>query len=563
MRSVRIIQSLCAVIVLAAVPSMPALASGGAGHVEAATERAPGAFDHVAFARRQQALHARLMSEQVPGGLDAPLTIQVDPAELDLGVPPAPRMKVGVTRTVSTVVDFGDLASGSIPVAPQARGLGAVRGTARGGFVWTGAIRSEDASALRVRFTNFFLPDGAELYLYNPSGEVRGPYTGSGPSGDGTFWSHTVAGSLLILQVSVPPGARGPRAEGATFDIAEVGHLGPRFRLGATPTTEAGSDLCGFNASCVRNASCASIPAAIQPARDADAMIEFVSGGFIYICSGGLVADTDTTTQIPYFITAHHCLSRQGEADTLEAFFQFSIPCGGTCFDPNGVVPSTLGSDVMATDKATDYTLLRLRQAPPAGSAFLGWSSTPVAFSNGVALFRISHPKGAPQAYSTHVVDTSRPTCRSWPRGDRIYSSDVFGATEGGSSGSLVLNAAGQVVGELSGACGYNVSDPCDAASNATVDGAFAAYFDQVSGILAPSAGSTTTTTTVTTTTAISSTTSTTATTSTSTTTTTATSSTTSTTVGGTCAASGEACTTASDCCSGTCRGRPGSRTCK
>jgi hypothetical protein len=100
---------------------------------------------------------------------------------------------------------------------------------------------------------------------------------------------------------------------------------------------------------------------------------------------------------------------------------------------------------------------------------------------NGTPLYRISHPQGAPQSYSTQVVDTSKGVCRSWPRGDRIYSRDTLGATEGGSSGSPVVNAAGQLVGQLSGACGTNVNDVCDEVRNATVDGAFAAYYNTVS----------------------------------------------------------------------------------
>jgi hypothetical protein len=46
------------------------------------------------------------------------------------------------------------------------------------------------------------------------------------------------------------------------------------------------------------------------------------------------------------------------------------------------------------------------------------------------------------------------------------------------------VNAAGELVGQLSGACGFNVNDNCDADSNATVDGAFAAYYDQVAQFL-------------------------------------------------------------------------------
>jgi hypothetical protein len=42
------------------------------------------------------------------------------------------------------------------------------------------------------------------------------------------------------------------------------------------------------------------------------------------------------------------------------------------------------------------------------------------------------------------------------------------------------------VVGQLSGACGYNPNNACDSVSNATVDGAFASYYGQIAGYLDP-----------------------------------------------------------------------------
>ena len=134
----------------------------------------------------------------------------------------------------------------------------------------------------------------------------------------------------------------------------------------------------------------------------------------------------------------------------------------------------------MKTNSTGDYTLLKLSQAPPSGSIFLGWSTTAVANTNGTALYRLSHPQGAPMAISTQSVNTSAGICRSWPRGSWIYSRDTYGATEGGSSGSPVCNVDGKVVGQLSGACGTNLNDVCDSTRNATVDGAFASYFTEV-----------------------------------------------------------------------------------
>ena len=136
-----------------------------------------------------------------------------------------------------------------------------------------------------------------------------------------------------------------------------------------------------------------------------------------------------------------------------------------------------------------DLTLLRLDGSAPSGAAFLGWTTDEVAFTSGYDLNRVSHPAGAPQAYSEHSVDADTGTCSSWPRGSWIYSRDTRGATEGGSSGSPVRNSQNLVVGQLSGACGYNLNDVCDPVGNATVDGAFASYYSQVAPFLGGGGG--------------------------------------------------------------------------
>ncbi len=255
-------------------------------------------------------------------------------------------------------------------------------------------------------------------------------------------------------------------------------------RVAGAGAVNLGGNLCDFNAACTENAECVSIPAAIDAARDAYASILFISGPFYYVCSGGLIADSDAGSETPYFLTANHCVSRGREANSLETFFQYvrSSCTAGSCSLPAS--SSTSGSKILATNPAGDYTLLELSEAPPAGSVFLGWNDDPVAYTNGTDLYRISHPGGAAQAFSEHSVDVSAPTCRTWPRGERIYSRDTFGATESGSSGSPVLNASAEVVGQLSGACGYNLNDECDAVNNATVDGAFASYYAEIEPFL-------------------------------------------------------------------------------
>lgn len=442
-------------------------------------------FDRDVHFRQMNALQERLNLAALDLDDAEPLLIRVTPAELESvrsGMLRQKKMRVGVVREIAVPIAF---ARGRITPGLNLRHdvFGTMRAGVDGSLQWAGAVRSPGASGLRVHFTDFDLPEGAELYVHTGDGMAYGPYTGRGPNGTGEFWSNTVEGAQIIVQLRA--GAAGePR-----FTIAGVGHLTPDFALSRNlrPRADAGSVPCSFNAGCVVDAACTATNTAVSTARNAVAHMLYVSGAYLYICTGGLVADSDATTNIPYFLTANHCISRASEAASLETFFFYTAPTCGSCPDPG--VASTTGASIVAGSKTSDYTLLRLSQNAPAGAAFLGWSSTAIANTNGVPLYRLSHPGGAPQSYSTHVVDTSKGTCRSWPRGGWIYSRDILGATEGGSSGSPVVNAAGQIVGQLSGGCGFNVNDVCDTASNATVDGAFAAYYTTVAPYLGSGGG--------------------------------------------------------------------------
>jgi lysyl endopeptidase len=161
---------------------------------------------------------------------------------------------------------------------------------ADGGVAWSGVVRSPGASALRLHFSSFELPEGAELYVYGPERQAFGPYTGRGPIDDGALWTNTVWGEEARLLLRLPAGAR------ARLVLASVGYLGNAFR-GASAAV---ASLCPGNASCVVNADCAPIPSAIQPAKDAVADMLFASGAFYYLCSGGL----PTATPAPRCLTS-------------------------------------------------------------------------------------------------------------------------------------------------------------------------------------------------------------------------------------------------------------------
>lgn len=473
------------------------LSAGAAAETESKAVQAPmfvspDSYDATGAAKNMARLHDRLVSGRA------------DAVEINLGDLSAEdqqrlesklraterRVLVGTDRPINAIVDLAVVNGLSAWEASTSK-IGGMHTLFDGTTVWTGVFRSPGATAVRAHIVDVSLPDAANLYVYNNAGEAFGPYRGRGTTGNGEIWTNTVGGDTLILQLELSPGHTRDDLFATFFEIGSIGHIGPRFQIprwqGANSRTK---EFCTgttgpVNVSCIENADCSAVPSAIQPAEFAIAEMLYQSGGSYYICSGGLLNDT-ASSGTPYFLTANHCISTSSEAASLETYWDFTAPCGtSTCtyaWDGGRTSP---GATVLTTNSTSDYTLLQLPSVP-SGRTFLGWTSAAVAYSNGLALYRLSHPAGAPQAFSTHTVSTSAGTCGSWPRGGWVYSKDTYGATEGGSSGSPVLNGSGQVVGQLSGGCGTNVYDSCDSVSNATVDGAFANYFSSISGWLDP-----------------------------------------------------------------------------
>lgn len=522
----RLVCSSVIALVLVAVPGFAAPPAFDFGLGPAANPETVGTpRDPGARAAEMRVLQERLAGRQVERALHREIVVRLSGAERKSVDEPREvngKLLVGVAKSAGVTVDFSPVrGEGEVNLA-----AGTARGSAKGGFVWTVALRSPDATALRLHLTGVDLPAGAELYVYNLAGQAFGPYTGRGPLGTGELYTNTVFGKTLLLQLHHPENAeRLP----SPLRIEAIGVMGKAF-VAPRYSPEGAFDLnnpeafakafCASNAACIVNAACQS-SAAVNDAKDAVASILFQSGASFFICTGGLITDTVTTSVIPYFLTAHHCISTSAEASSVETYFDYQTTCANpNCTQPFSNPGETIGSTIKTTGASSDYSLLQLSSAPvtPDGVAtYLGWLSTPVAFTNNLPLFRISHPKGSPQAYSEGVVDTAKPTCGTLPRGSFIYSRDTLGATEGGSSGSPVVNGSGQIVGQLFGACGFNLNDVCDAASNATVDGAFAASFPALKPFLDP----------------------------------------------GNCSPAGASCTNNSDCCSNSCKGKPGAKTCK
>ena len=89
------------------------------------------------------------------------------------------------------------------------------------GRLWRLKMTSPSARAMRIHFRDFAIGAGS-LWLYSASGQVVGPYTGSGLYGDGDFWSGIVFGDSLTIEY-MPDGASAKEA--VPFQIVAISHI--------------------------------------------------------------------------------------------------------------------------------------------------------------------------------------------------------------------------------------------------------------------------------------------------------------------------------------------------
>ncbi len=442
-------------------------------------------------ARVQAELHALLTAETPKGVQDSVVKVELtqqDRADLAAPWENGTPLRIGVVKAITGISVSGMPVRGQVFKRGEKVTLGVREDTADGGFVWAMTVTSPGAQAIRVRFANFSLPKGAEMFFFSLDGEAHGPYVGTGRNGTGEFWTRSISSDTGVIQLRFTGAPTRADLQRISFVLAEVGHISGRPP--APDPQSHDSWPCSDNESCIEDANCHNgTPADV--AKDAIAKMEWIRGPFIFTCSGGLIADTDASTEIPLFLTANHCLSKN--TSNLETFFFYTTSsCNGSCPDSlvtggTAPAPSTIGFTVLKSGREGDFTLGQLDQSPPAGTVFLGWNNSAIAFTEGANLYRISNPNFGPQAFSHHQVDTTAGTCGTVPRGEMIYSSDVTGATTGGSSGSPVVNSASEIVGQLFGCCGFDCGDVCAGTpTNSTIDGALAFYYDSVAPYLDP-----------------------------------------------------------------------------
>ncbi|MCG8699601.1 MAG: T9SS type A sorting domain-containing protein [Bacteroidales bacterium] len=344
-----------------------------------------------------------------------------------------------------------------IPVSINLKNAGNWTKLPNGDRLWRLKIKSRDALMLNLLYKEFFMPDGAQFFLYNPANDnILGAFTDINNKNDGKFATGFTLGDEVILEYFEPASVKGQ----GKIDIAYVVH---GFRYINDQTRGYGSSgKCNNNVACPEG----------DPWRDQIKSVALILVNGHRICSGCLVNNT-AEDQRPLFMTANHCIGKldavsNPNANSYTFVFNYESP---TCKNKNGKLnQSVVGGKLLSNYKASskdmgsDFALFELAESPlDAGYDvyFSGFDSRNNQGKSGAT--GIHHPSGDVKKISFEYDALTK---------GQFYSNRTThwkikdwddGTTEGGSSGSpLYDNTNGRQIGVLSGggaACNNNAAD--------------------------------------------------------------------------------------------------------
>ena len=326
--------------------------------------------------------------------------------------------------------------------------------TLNDGHVAAVRLRSPGALGLRIGLTAAALPSAALLGFFNAKGAIVAAFAGVElNTAGGQFWSPLVRGDAAVVAVGLPPGTKPALVR---LSLWQVSHL-VRWLVDHADTAASADSACRLDVACYPD---------WEPTSRATALLVYTDQtGGTGTCTGTLLRDTDPTTEVPYVITAQHCVPNQDRAASVEAvWFHRDSRCGSRIGLPVQSVGG--GAELLYSDPLADVSLLRLRRAPPAGAVFADWSlHLP---EPGGAVASVHHPRGLRQAIAFGSV-TSMVPCAEVPLCEGGGADDAGhylrvrweqGRTDVGSSGSGLFLPSGELVGVLSGGFGDCAGTP-------------------------------------------------------------------------------------------------------
>jgi hypothetical protein len=322
-----------------------------------------------------------------------------------------------------------------------------------GGRVWKLKIKADNALGLFIFYKNFYLPNGARLFVYDENQkQLLGGYTYLNNSASGKFMTGMIEGETAIIEYFEPWYAKGQ----GRFEINQIMQAYDREKIVSDYPFQ---NYTGFGESlpCHENINC-TLGNDFQDQKRGVVRILTIYNTGIGWCSGSMINNTNNDGK-PYVLTANHCGFLGSNIPDFSLWrydFNYAFPtCANETEEP--VFASILGSEVVAGSQASDFLLLELSVSVPSSynTYFNGWNRVNTPAEEGT---QIHHPFGDVMKIS---VDTntleSYPHITNWgdgvitPKHSHWKSIYDFGTIEGGSSGAPVFNHNGYIVGQLHG----------------------------------------------------------------------------------------------------------------
>ncbi len=270
-----------------------------------------------------------------------------------------------------------------------------------GGHAAQVAVTSPEAGSLRLAIDLKGVPEDVEMVFFGSAtpSRLEGPVrVGEVRDRSAPWWSPLTEGATQTVEFFVParhdPAAVGPRVVRASHILTT-----PSSRF-----TKRIADI-GTSGSCNVDVPCSTLNSdgGFRNVVDSVAQMVFTDGQFSVLCTGSLLADGDASTQTPWLYSANHCFDAdaapyrtpsqiQQVANSLSTLWGFQASACGSDVPITGWSQLYGGATYVYNSPQTDVLLVRLNNAPPAGSFFSGWDANPIAFGAPVA--SIHHPQG-------------------------------------------------------------------------------------------------------------------------------------------------------------------------
>ncbi len=307
-----------------------------------------------------------------------------------------------------------------------------------GDRVWRIRLHSENAKTMNFIFSDFYMPEGATLYLYNhDKTDLLGAYDDRQNNDERVLGTWLVVGDDIYLEYYEPKNV----INQGKLELFKVIH-GYRIAQDRFKDPEDGfnwSENCNYDVNC----DMGEINALKAKSKKAVALIIVNNDSH---CTGTLVNNTNNDGT-PYFLTANHCYSNPSTWSFRFNWISENPVCAAIQNSTNNTNHNTIsGATLKARSSNTDFCLLQINNSIPSSwnVVYSGWnrSATAPEFTYG-----IHHPYGDIMKV---CIDSDAPSLLDNNKYWFITKWD-FGVTEGGSSGSGLFDNQGRLIGQLYG----------------------------------------------------------------------------------------------------------------